>query len=64
MISIDEGIQIDWSDEQPQNAFSPSLDNSEHLSNPKLESFSQEEKQLEQMSLTDEGIQIDSREEQ
>jgi hypothetical protein len=59
MISIDEGIQIDSSDEQLENADSPRFEILEPLSNVKIERFVHLKKQYEEMVPIDEGIQID-----
>jgi hypothetical protein len=59
MVSIDEGIQIDRSDEQCANADSPSVETLQQLSNVKIERFLQLEKQSSAMVVIDEGIQID-----
>jgi hypothetical protein len=64
MVLIDEGIQIDWSDEQFSNADSPSFETLEPRSNVKRERFVQFRKQFSEMVSIDEGIQIDSSDEQ
>jgi hypothetical protein len=64
MVLIDEGIQIDWSDEQFSNADGPRVETLEQLSNVKIERFVQFQKQEFQMIAIDEGIQIDWSDEQ
>jgi hypothetical protein len=59
MVSIDEGIQIECSDEQFPNANSPRPETLQQLSNVKIERFLQPLKQFLEMVSTDEGIQID-----
>jgi anti-sigma regulatory factor (Ser/Thr protein kinase) len=64
IVSTDEGILIDSSDEQFENADSPRIDTREPGSNVKLESFVQSEKHDFEMISIDEGIQIDRSETQ
>jgi hypothetical protein len=64
MVSIDEGIQIDWSDEQFSNADSPRVETLQQLSNVKIERFAQSKKHFLEMVSSDEGIQIDWSDEQ
>jgi hypothetical protein len=64
MVSIDEGIQIDRSDEQVQNADVPRVETLQSLSNVKMERLPQLRKQSLEMISIDEGIQIDSSDEQ
>jgi hypothetical protein len=59
IISTDEGIQIESSDEQFENADSPRIERREPASKLKSESCSQFEKQAFPSVSTDEGIQID-----
>jgi hypothetical protein len=59
MVSIDEGIQIEGSDEQFANASSPRFEILQSLSNVKIERHVQLEKQDLEMVSIDEGIQID-----
>jgi hypothetical protein len=59
MVSIDEGIQIDGSDEQLENANAPRVVTRQQLSNVKIERFVQSKKQPDEMVSIDEGIQID-----
>jgi hypothetical protein len=64
IVSIDEGIQIDSSDEQLENADSPRVDTLQPISIVKMERFVQSWKQWLEMVSIDEGIQIDSSDEQ
>jgi hypothetical protein len=59
MVSIDEGIAIDCSDEQKANADLPRLETLQNPSNVKTERFVQSKKQFSEMASIDEGIQID-----
>jgi hypothetical protein len=59
MISIEEGIQIDSSDEQYENADSPSSEIWQPRSNVNVERCLQQVKQDFEMTSMDEGIQID-----
>jgi hypothetical protein len=59
IVSIDEGIQIDRSDEQNENAYSPRFETLQQLSNVKIERFMQLKKQFLEMISIDAGIQID-----
>jgi hypothetical protein len=59
IVSIDEGRQIDWSDEQDANASAPKLESLEPDSNVTCESAVQSRKQLLAIVSIDEGIQID-----
>jgi hypothetical protein len=64
MTSIDEGMQIDESNEQRQNADLSICESLEFDSNLTHESSSHGEKQFSPMSSTDEGMQIDESDEQ
>jgi hypothetical protein len=64
MVSIDEGIQIDWSDEQLSNAQQPSFETLQPFSNVKIERFVQLQKHFLEMVSIDEGIEIDWSDEQ
>jgi hypothetical protein len=64
MFSIDEGIQIDRSDEQDSNADLPRIEILEPDSNVKSERSSQLSKHESEMISMDEGIQIDRSDEQ
>jgi hypothetical protein len=59
MISIDEGLQIDSSDEQYSNANSPTCRIMQTSSNPNVPRRLQQLKQELGIALSDEGIQID-----
>jgi hypothetical protein len=59
MNSTDEGMQIDFRDEQASNADSPSLDIRERLSNVTVERSSHIEKQKFEITSIDDGMQID-----
>jgi hypothetical protein len=59
MVSIDDGMQIDRSDEQFANADSPSFEILQSLSNVKIERFVHLKKQELEMLSIDEGMQID-----
>jgi hypothetical protein len=61
---MDEGRQIDESDEQLENADSPRVKSLHPDPNVTLESFSQQLKQPLQIVSTHEGIQIDCSDEQ
>jgi hypothetical protein len=63
-MSIDEGIQIDSSAEQPSNAESPRIERRQQLSNVNCDRRVQARKHLSEMISMDEGIQIDSSDEQ
>jgi hypothetical protein len=63
MISTDEGIQIDESEEQARNAYCPIRESLELDSNVTFERVRHPEKQDSQMISTDEGIQIDESDE-
>jgi hypothetical protein len=60
MISTDEGIQADESDEQYQNAHFSIRESLESFSNLTVERVLHSEKQYSPMISTDEGIQIDT----
>jgi hypothetical protein len=64
MISIDEGIQIDESDEQAANANFSIRESLESGSNVTVERVRHPKKQYLQITSTDEGIQIDESDEQ
>jgi hypothetical protein len=64
MISTDEGIQIDESDEQHQNAHSSIRESLDPLSKHTFDRVTQQLKHSWQMISTDEGIQIDESDEQ
>jgi hypothetical protein len=64
MISTDEGIQIDESDEQPPNTHLSIRESLESGSNITFERVAHPEKQCSQMISTEEGIQIDESDEQ
>jgi hypothetical protein len=59
MVSIDEGMQIVRSDEQPSNAESPRVEIRQGDSNVKSERLSQRRKQEPERIAVDEGMQID-----
>jgi nicotinic acid mononucleotide adenylyltransferase len=62
--STDDGMQIDESDEQRQNAYSSIRDSREPDSNVTLESAEHRLKHLSQSCSTDDGMQIDENDEQ
>jgi hypothetical protein len=62
MISTEEGIQIDESDEQSRNAAFPMCESSDSFSKLTSDKVSHSQKQFSQMISTDEGIQIDESE--
>jgi hypothetical protein len=62
--STDDGMQIDESDEQFENASRPIRDNAEPDSNVTEPRLLQSQKQLSPSSATDEGIQISESDEQ
>jgi hypothetical protein len=64
IVSIDEGMQIDRSAEQPANANSPRFESREPRSKVKSERFSQSQKQDLEIVSIDEGMQIDRSAEQ
>jgi hypothetical protein len=64
MISTDQGIQIDESDEQLINAYFSIRESLDSLSNLTFDSVSHPLKQYSQSTSTDEGIQIDESDEQ
>jgi hypothetical protein len=64
MVTTDEGIQIDFSDEQPENAPSARFETWHPVANVTLERLVHAEKQDPARISTDEGIQIDSNDEQ
>jgi hypothetical protein len=59
MVSIDEGMQIDRSDEQFENAESPRCESRQLGSNVKTESLLQPRKQDLEIVSIDEGMQSD-----
>jgi hypothetical protein len=59
MVSIDEGIQIDRSDEQFSNEHPPRVTTAQELSNAKIERSIQLQKQRYGIVSIDEGRQID-----
>jgi hypothetical protein len=59
MVSTDAGMQIDRRDEHLSNAYSPSIETLNPVSNLTFERPSQWEKQDFKMALTDEGTQTD-----
>jgi hypothetical protein len=59
MVSNDEGIQIDRSDEQFRNADSRGFEILQPISNVKKERVAQFRKQFLETVVIDEGIQID-----
>jgi hypothetical protein len=59
MTSVDEGMQIDASEEQKANADSPRVDKLDPFSNETLERLLASAKHDPEMVSTDEGIQID-----
>jgi hypothetical protein len=64
MISTDEGIQIDESDEQHQNADCSIRESLDSLSNCTFDKVPHVEKPCSQMILRDDGIQMDESDEQ
>jgi hypothetical protein len=64
MISGDEGIQMDESDEQYPNADSSIRESLDSLSKITFDKARHSEKQKSQMISTDEGIQMDESDEQ
>jgi hypothetical protein len=64
MISTDEGIQIDESDEHPSNARFSIRESLESDSKLTFERLEHRQKQDSQMISIDEGIQIDESDEQ
>jgi hypothetical protein len=63
MISTEEGIQMDESDEQDSNADCSILDSVESVANITIERVRHPEKQYSLIISTDEGIQIDESDE-
>jgi hypothetical protein len=59
IVATDEGIQIDRSEAQNENADSPRTESREPGSNANVERFSQERKQLSGIASTDDKIGID-----
>jgi hypothetical protein len=59
IVLIDEGMQIEESDEQYENADSPRVESLQPDSNVTVKSFPQDWKQCAEIVSTDEGIQID-----
>jgi hypothetical protein len=59
IVSIDDGRQIDPSDEHPRNADSPRLETREPGSNVKVESVLQPSKQDFGIASVHEGLQLD-----
>jgi hypothetical protein len=64
IVSIDEGMQIDVSDEQFSKADSPRFERREPIAKVKCDRFRQSLKQNREIVSIDEGTQIDSSEEQ
>jgi hypothetical protein len=64
MVTTDEGIQIEFSHEQPENAASARFETRHPVANVTLERIVHAEKQHAARISTDEGIQIDSSDEQ
>jgi hypothetical protein len=62
--SADDGITIDDSDEQFENAYDPIRESLQLDSNVTIESALQQEKHLSQRTSTDDGITIDDSDEQ
>jgi hypothetical protein len=56
---MEEGIHIDFSNEQPEKADSPRIETLQPGSNVTAERFLHAEKQSSEMIVTDEGTQID-----
>jgi hypothetical protein len=57
-------MQIDCSEEQPENACTPRVETWQSLANAKLERFAQPAKQPAKINSIDEGMHIDSSDEQ
>jgi hypothetical protein len=64
IVSTDDGMQIDSSDEQEANADLPNIESWQPDSNVTVERLPQFLKQDLEIVLTDEGMQIDSSDEQ
>jgi hypothetical protein len=64
MVSMDEGMQIDSSDEQLENTDSPRRETRLPLSNVILRRLAHEQKHEREMVSMDEGKQIDASAEQ